>query len=82
MDEHKWVRHYSLCLDVFSVASEMELATGNISRCTALMKEVYQNAASVDDCIPVYLTEVVNGRTEWKPCRSNLLGNVDPEEAR
>ena len=58
MDEHKWVRHYSLSLDIFNMAADMELATANFSRCTTLMKEVHLNATSVDDCISVYVTEV------------------------
>ena len=58
MDEHKWVRHYHLSLDIFSMAAEMELSTGNFSRSNIITYEVHRNARSVDDCIPVYLTEV------------------------
>ena len=58
MDEHKWVRHYRLSLDVFSMAAEMELSTGNFSRCKIILDEIHDNATSVNDCLPVYLTEV------------------------
>ena len=55
---NRWTAHYALCLDVCSLAADLEYSAGNQSRCRELLLEIQSNGKHVIDKLPSYLTEI------------------------
>lgn len=63
LDDDKWERHYDLCLAMYSMAAEFEHNTGNFVRSNIMIGEVHRCAKSLEERIPVFLTEVATRGT-------------------
>ena len=64
LDDTSWVKHYDLCLEMYSMAADFEHNTGNFVRSDIMVNEVHRNAHSIEECIPVFLVEVSSMGTQ------------------
>ena len=58
LDETAWDEQYSLSMELYGLAAQLEHATGNFVRCKIMIAAIHRNAKTINDRLPAWLTEV------------------------